>query len=57
VKVLDIGVNWIMSGKNAKLFLDYQSRPIITNSDVNGEIYEIKSARRGQIVLQFQVCF
>lgn len=57
VKVLDIGVNWIMSGQNAKLSLDYQSRPIFANRDVNGEIYEIKSARRGQIVLQFQVCF
>jgi hypothetical protein len=57
VKVYDIGVNWIMNGQNAKLSLDYQSRPIFANRDANGDVYEIKSARRGQIVLQFQVCF
>lgn len=52
----DIGLNWIMSGQNSKLSIDYQSRPIY-NADSNGEIHETKSARRGQIILQYQVMF
>lgn len=51
-----IGINWIMSGQNSKLSLDYQSRPIF-NTNLNGTIHETKSARRGQIVLQYQVAF
>lgn len=54
--VYDIGVNWIMAGQNSKLSLDYQSRPIF-NTAANGDITETKSARRGQIVLQYQVAF
>lgn len=56
VLVYNIGCNWIMSGQNAKLSLDYQSRPIF-NTNSNGEIHETKSARRGQIILQYQVAF
>ncbi|HOZ86838.1 MAG TPA: hypothetical protein PL029_03720 [Bacteroidia bacterium] len=56
VIVYDIGLNWIMSGQNSKLSLDYQSRPIF-NTNANGEISETKSARRGQVVLQYQVAF
>ena len=56
VLVCDFGVNWIMSGQNSKLSLDYQSRPIF-NTSANGDITETKSARRGQIVLQYQVAF
>lgn len=56
VLVYDIGINWIMAGQNSKLSLDYQSRPIF-NTDANGDITETKSARRGQIVLQYQVAF
>ena len=52
----DIGLNWVMSGQNSKLSIDYQSRPIY-NADSNGEIHETKSARRGQIILQYQVMF
>lgn len=54
--VYDIGVNWIMSGQNSKISLDYQSRPIF-NADANGNIRETKSARRGMVVLQYQVAF
>ncbi len=56
VMLYDIGLNWIMSGQNSKLSLDYQSRPIF-NVDTNGDIRETKSARRGQVVLQYQLMF
>jgi len=56
VLIYDIGVNWILSGQNSKISFDYQSRPIFSASS-NGEIHEIKSARRGQIVLQYQIAF
>lgn len=56
VFVYDIGINWIMSGQNSKLSLDYQSRPVF-NTTATGVINETKSARRGQIVLQYQVAF
>lgn len=54
--VYSVGLNWIMSGQNSKLSLDYQSRPIY-NTDANGAIRETKSARRGMVVLQYQVAF
>lgn len=56
VMVYDIGINWVMGNQNSKISLDYQSRPIF-NTDANGEIHETKNARRGQIVLQYQVAF
>lgn len=56
VLIYDLGVNWIMSSNNSKLSLDYQSRPIF-NADINGDLHETKNARRGQIVLQYQVAF
>ena len=56
VLIYDIGVNWIIAGQNSKISLDYQSRPIF-NADSNGDIRETKNARRGQIVLQYQVSF
>jgi hypothetical protein len=56
VLVYSLGLNWIMSGQNSKLSLDYQSRPIF-NTDANGDIRETKSARRGMVVLQYQVAF
>ena len=54
--VYDLGINWIMAGQNSKISLDYQSRPIF-NADANGNLHETKSARRGQLVLQYQVAF
>ena len=56
VLIYDIGVNWIIAGQNSKISLDYQSRPIF-NMGIDGNIHETKSARRGQIVLQYQVAF
>ena len=57
MKVFDVGINWIMSGQNSKLSLDFQSRPVYANRNASNDIDEIKSARRGQIILQYQVCF
>lgn len=56
VMVYDLGINWIMSGQNSKLSLDYQSRPVYKTA-ANGDVNEVKSARRGQVVLQYQVAF
>jgi len=56
VLIYDIGLNWIIAGQNSKISLDYQSRPIF-NTDSKGDIRETKSARRGQVVLQYQVSF
>lgn len=56
VMVYDLGLNWIMGGSNSKISIDYHSRPIF-NSDITGNISETKSARRGQVVLQYQLAF
>lgn len=56
VILYDIGLNWVISGQNSKISLDYQSRPIF-NTDSNGDIHETKNARRGQFVLQYQLMF
>ncbi len=56
VVVYDIGVNWLMNGHNSKITIDYQSRPVF-NTDSNFNLSEILSARRGMIVLQYQVLF
>ncbi len=56
VVVYNIGFNWIQGGQNSKMSIDYQSRPIF-NTDINGNIVETKSARRGMVVLQYQVAF
>ena len=57
VLIYDIGLNWIITGQNSKLSLDYQSRPVFNTNTATGDIFETKSARRGQIVLQYQVSF
>lgn len=54
--VYHLGVNWIIAGQNSKISLDYQSRPVFY-ADINGDIRESKSARRGQLVLQYQLAF
>jgi len=56
VLIYDIGINWIIAGQNSKISLDYQSRPIF-NADMNGDLHETKNARRGQVVLQYQIAF
>jgi hypothetical protein len=54
--VYDLGVNWLINGNSAKISLDYQSRPIFTQT-TNGSVNEIKNARRGQLTMQFQAAF
>jgi hypothetical protein len=56
VMIYDIGLNWIIAGQNSKISIDYQSRPIF-NTDATGNLHETKNARRGQIVLQYQIAF
>lgn len=56
VLIYDIGLNWIIAGQNSKISLDYQSRPIF-NADIKGDLHETKNARRGQVVLQYQISF
>lgn len=55
--IYNIGLNWIMAGQNSKISLDYQSRPVFHAHPVTGIVSETKAARRGQIVLQYQVAF
>jgi len=55
--VYDLGINWIIAGQNSKISLDYQNRPIYKQDDATGDVNAVKNARRGQIVLQYQVAF
>lgn len=57
VVIWDMGINWIITGQHAKLSLDYQSRPVFYNNASTNTITESRSARRGQVVLQYQVSF
>lgn len=52
--IYTIGINWLMLKHHSKLSLDYQSRPVFF-PDGSGNIRESKSARRGQVVLQYQI--
>ena len=56
VIVYNVGINWLQSGNNSKISLDYQSRPVF-NTSLNGDIVETRSARRGMLVIQYQLCF
>lgn len=53
----DLGINYLIKGHNSKFSLDYQSRPVFNYSTTDSQIHEIKSARRGMIVLQYQISF
>ena len=53
----DLGVNYLIKGHNSKLSLDYQSRPVYNISTSDYQLHEVKSARRGMIVLQYQISF
>ena len=57
VIVWDLGLNYLIKGHNSKFSLDYQSRPIFNYSTTDNQIHEVKSARRGCIVLQYQIAF
>ena len=45
----DAGLNWYMSGYRSKLTLNYQNRPIFSNTDLK------ESDRKSMVVLQFQI--
>lgn len=53
----NLGVNYLIKGHNSKVSLDYQSRPIFNYSTADNQLHDIKSARRGMIVLQYQIAF
>ncbi len=57
VLICNLGLNWIMAGQNSKLSLDFQSRPVFNTNVLTGDISETRSARRGQLVLQYQIAF
>ena len=57
VVLLDFGVNYIIKGHNSKLSLDYQSRPVFNLSTTDYQIHEVKNARKGAIILQYQISF
>lgn len=54
VNIFSVGINWLLLKHSSKLSLDYQSRPVFLQ-DGSGNSVENKSARRGQLVLQYQV--
>lgn len=54
VLVYHVGLNWLLKGQNSKVSLDYQDRPYFS-SNVVGEIHQ--TARRGMVVLQYQIAF
>lgn len=45
----DAGINWLIDGNRAKLSLNYQNRPVFSDTDLK------ESTRRSMIVLQFQI--
>ncbi len=47
------GFNWLIT-PGSKMSLNYQSRPVF-NVNTNDELKEVKSARRGCVVLQYQI--
>lgn len=56
VIVPNLGVNWLISGHNSKVSLNFQSHPVFI-TDGNGDIIESKSSRRGGVIIQFQIMF
>ncbi len=53
MNVMDAGINWLIKGHGSKISLDYQSRP---NYNQQGTEL-IRSSRKGQVVLQYQISF
>ena len=51
MNVYSLGVNWLLSGHASKISLDYQSRPVY---GLQGDRL-VRSTRKGQIVLQYQI--
>jgi hypothetical protein len=54
MSVLDLGVNWLIKGHNAKLSLNCQLRP--TYSPVGTDLIR-NDALKGQLVMQYQISF
>jgi hypothetical protein len=52
--VFDIGIHWLLYGNNSKVTLNYQNRPYF-EQDANGAL--VQRARRGELVLQYQIAF
>lgn len=48
----ELGANWLIAGNNAKLSIEYQSRPVF-ESQSNGDALVID--RKGMVVMQLQV--
>src|SRR5690606_16843588 len=54
--VWNAGINWLISGSASRISLNYQERPVfVMNTSLKGD--EMKGARRGMVVLQYQVSF
>lgn len=53
MNVYDVGLNWLIKGHSSKITLDYQSRPVY---ELQGTGL-IRSDRKGQVVLQYQIFF
>lgn len=45
----DAGVNWLIEGHRSKVSLNYQNRPVFSNTDLK------ELSRKGMVVLQFQL--
>jgi hypothetical protein len=45
----DAGVNWLIEGHRSKVSLNYQNRPVFSNTDLK------EQSRKGMVVLQFQI--
>lgn len=52
VRLLNLGVNWLLAGHHNKVTLNYESRPIFT-TQADGTIHA--TGRRGACVLQYQL--
>jgi len=53
MNVYDVGVNWLLKGHKSKISLDYQSRPYYLQPSTD----LIRSGRRSQVVMQYQISF
>lgn len=54
VNVFEGGVNWLISGHNAKLNLNYQNRPVFV-LNAAGDPETSRELRRGMLYLQYQI--
>lgn len=58
--VFNIGLNYFITGHNSKISINYQERPVFNQDSGNPSNLkgvEMKNARRGMAVLQYQVFF